>query len=114
MFFASRKKNATLYMNLLSILKLDNAFKLKIATFTYKIINEDKNIPRIFANIISTTSTQHFYSARFPEKENFIRSKARFFYQKFGRYVIPYNIKKSNSVSVFKNRYSQFLIYSQI
>ena len=36
------------------------------------------------------------------------------FHQTFGRYVIPYNIKKSNSVSVFKNRYSQFLIYSQI
>ena len=46
MFFASKKESATLYMNLLSILKLDNVFKLKIATFTYKIITEDKNIPR--------------------------------------------------------------------
>ena len=77
MFFASKKESATLYMNLLSILKLDNAFKLKIATFTYKIINEDKNIPRIFTNIISTASTQHFYSTRFAEKQYFIRSKAR-------------------------------------
>jgi hypothetical protein len=38
MFFASKKESATLYMNLLSILKLDNDFKLKIATLTYKII----------------------------------------------------------------------------
>jgi hypothetical protein len=45
MFFASNKESATLYMNLLSILKLENVFKLKIATFTYKIITEDKNIP---------------------------------------------------------------------
>jgi hypothetical protein len=53
MFFASKKESATLYMNLLSILKLNDVFKLKIATLTYKIINEDKNIPRIFTNIIS-------------------------------------------------------------
>jgi hypothetical protein len=44
MFFASNKESAT-YMNLLSILKLENVFKLKIGTFTYKIITEDKNIP---------------------------------------------------------------------
>jgi hypothetical protein len=31
---ASEKESVTLYMNLLSILKLDNVFKLKIATFT--------------------------------------------------------------------------------
>ena len=36
MFFASKKESATLYMNSLSILKLDNVFKLKIATVTYK------------------------------------------------------------------------------
>ena len=98
-------------------LKLDNVFKLKIATFTYKIINEDKNIPRIFTNIISIASTQHSYSARFAEKQNFIRSKSlitfRFISSKIWE-TIPYHIKKSNSVSVFKNRYSQFLIYSQI
>jgi hypothetical protein len=70
--FASKKESATLYMNLLSILKLDNVFKLKIAIFTYKIINEDKNIPRIFINIISTAATQHSYSTRFAEKQNFI------------------------------------------
>ena len=122
MFFASKKESATLYMNLLSILKLDNVFKLKIATFTYKIINEDIHIPRIFTNIISIASTQHSYSTRFAEKQNFIRSKARTNYGVFTfRFIssniweeIPYHIKKSNSVSVFKNRYSQFLIYSQI
>jgi hypothetical protein len=73
-------------MNLLSILKLDNVFKLKIATFTYIIINEDKNIPKIFTNIISTASTQHSYSTRFAEKQNFIRSKARTNYGVFRLY----------------------------
>ena len=102
MFFASKKESATLYMNLLSILKLDNVFKLKIATFTYKIINEDIHIPRIFTNIISIASTQHSYSTRFAEKQNFIRTKARTNYGVFTfRFIsskiweeIPYHIYK--------------------
>jgi hypothetical protein len=107
MFFASRKESATLYMNLLSILKLDNAFKLKIATFTYKIINEDKNIPRIFTNIISTASTQHFYSARFAEKQNFIRSKARTYYGIFTFRFISSNIWEiCNSLQYKKVKFS--------
>jgi hypothetical protein len=35
-----KRKFNIIYMNFLSILKLDNVFKLKIATFTYKIIPE--------------------------------------------------------------------------
>jgi hypothetical protein len=113
-------------MNLLSILKLDNVLKLKIATFTYIIINEDKNIPKIFTNIISTASTQHSYSTIDLLKNKILLGRKleqimesldftfRFISSKIWE-AIPYHIKKSNSVSVFKNRYySQFLIYSQI
>ena len=109
-------------MNLLSILKLDNVFKLKIATFTYKVINEDKNIPKIFTDVISTASTLHSYPTRFAKNQNFIWSKVRtncgvftfrFISSKIWE-TIPDHIKKSNSVSIFKNKYSLFLIYSQI
>ena len=45
--------------------------------FTYKIINEDKNIPKIFTDVISTASTLHSYPTRFTKNQNFIWSKVR-------------------------------------
>ncbi len=35
-----KRENATLYYSLLGILKLDSVFKLKLALFTYKVLNE--------------------------------------------------------------------------
>ncbi len=64
-------------MNLLSILKLDNVFTLKIAVFTSKLLNKNNNVPMTFINAISTASSQHSYTTRFAENQNFIRSKVR-------------------------------------
>ena len=47
-FFAHSRENATPYYNLLDILKLDNIFKLKVALFAHKIINNPTGIPTIF------------------------------------------------------------------
>ena len=44
-FFARKKENVTPYYNPLDILKLDNVFQLKSATFVYKILAETNNVP---------------------------------------------------------------------
>ncbi len=113
--------SAFLYMNLLSILKLDNVFRLKIAVFTYKLLNKNNNVPMTFINTISTASSQHSYTTRFAENQNFIRSKPRTNDGVFTfRFVsskmwesIPYHIKQSDSIFIFKKQYSQFLLFSQ-
>ena len=46
--FAHKRENATVYFNLLGILTIENAFKLKVAIFTSKIINDQ--ICPVFAN----------------------------------------------------------------
>ena len=120
-FFASKKENPISYMNLLSILKVDNIFKLKTAVFTYKLINKNNNVPVTLINTISTASSQHPYTTRFAENQNFIRSKTWTNYGVFTfRFVsskiwetIPNYFKQSDSVSTFKKRYNQFLIFSQ-
>ena len=71
------RENLITYMNLLSILKIDNIFRLKTAVFTYKLINKINNVPIIFINTISTASSQHSHSTRFAKNQNFKRSKAR-------------------------------------
>ena len=121
MFFASKRENPISYMNLLSILKIDNIFRLKTAVFTYKLINKINNVPIIFINTISTASSQHSYSTRFAKNQNFRRSKAQANYGIFTfRFAsskiwetIPNYIKQSNSISVFKKRYTQFLLSSR-
>ena len=57
-FFASKRENPILYMNLLSILKLDNVFRLKIAVFTYKLLN--KNICYIIHSIHNRIFSRSF------------------------------------------------------
>jgi hypothetical protein len=64
-FFAHMRENATPYYNILNILKLDNMFKLKIRIFTYKIINDQSNIPVVFSQTIQLASACHSYNTRF-------------------------------------------------
>ena len=47
-FFAHSMESPDPYYKLLDVLKLDNIFKLKIATFTHKILNNKECIPVIF------------------------------------------------------------------
>ena len=82
-FFAHKREDATPYYSLLGILKLDNVFKLKIANFTYRILNEPSNVPNIFSTYVTPASTSHTYNTRFASKENFSRPKVRTNYGKF-------------------------------
>ena len=68
-FFAHKREDATPYYSLLGILKLDNVFKLKIANFAYKILNEPSNVPNIFSRYVTPASASHTYNTRFPSKK---------------------------------------------
>ena len=122
MFFASKRENATPYYNLLNILKFDNIFKLKISIFTYEIINDKSAVPTVFSQIIQLASACHSYNTRFAGAQNFNRPKVR---TNYGIHTfnfvssqlwqsIDLEIKLSNSVSIFKKRYAQYLLFSQV
>lgn len=121
-FFAHRREDATPYYNLLGILKLDNVFKLKIATLTYKILNERHNVPNIFSSYITPASKSHTYNTRFASSQNFSRPKVRtnygiFTFQFSSSEIwqsIDHNIKKGNSSHLFKKHYKQSLLLSQV
>ena len=110
---------ATVYFNLLGILTIDNAFKLKVAIFTFKMINDQ--ICHVFANSISTASSRHSYNTRFSSRQNFSRPKIR---TNYGKHTFQFaasqiwetidcNIKQSNSASSFKTKYRKKLLINQ-
>ena len=72
-FFAHSRENATPYYNLLDILKLDNIFKLKVALFAHKIINNPTGIPTIFSGTLPLASDFHSHYTRFVSNLNFRR-----------------------------------------
>ena len=72
-FFAHSRENATPYYNLLDILKFDNIFKLKVALFAYKIINNPAGIPTIFSGTLPLASDFHSHYTRFVSNLNFRR-----------------------------------------
>lgn len=72
-FFAHSRENATPYYNLLDILKLDNIFKLKVALFAHKIINNPTGIPTIFSGTLPLASDFHSHYTRFVSNLNFCR-----------------------------------------
>ena len=121
-FFAQKREDATPYYSLLGILKLDNVFKLKIANFTYQILNEPSNVPDIFSTYVTSASASHTYNTRFASKENFSRPKVRTNYGKFTFQFasskiwesVDYTIKKSNSSYLFKKHYKQSLLLTQM
>ena len=121
-FFAHKREDATPYYSLLGILKLDNVFKLKIANFTYKILNEPSNVPNIFSTYVTSASASHTYNTRFASKENFSRPKVRTNYGKFTfQFVsskiwesVDYTIKKSSSSYLFKKHYKHSLLLTQM
>ena len=72
-FFAHSRENATSYYNLLDILKFDNIFKLKVALFAHKIINDPTGIPTIFSGTPPLASDCHGNYTRFVSNLNFHR-----------------------------------------
>jgi hypothetical protein len=96
-------------------------FLFKIATFTYKVVNEKENLPSVYSDFISLASICHVYNMRFASKQNFSRPHARTNYGKFTfKFVsskiwesIDYSIKQSITLNIFKKRFKNFLLLSQ-
>ena len=118
-FFAHKRENATVYFNLLGILTIDKAFKLKVAIFTFKIINDQ--ICPVFANSISTASSRHSYNTRFSSRQNFRRPKIR---TNYGKHTFQFaasqiwetidcNIKQLSCAFSFKTKYRKKLLINQ-
>ena len=110
-FFAGKRENA----------KLDSVFKLKLAPFTYKVLNEKAKPPIIFSDTITLASSRHSYNTRFAAQCNFSRPNAR---TNYGTHTFLFTsskiwetvdnkVKQSKSISVFKKKYSQSLLISQ-
>ena len=74
-FVEHSRENATSYYNLFDILKLDNIFKLKVALFAHKIINDAKGIPTIFSGTLLLASDFHSHYTRFVSSLDFHRSQ---------------------------------------
>ena len=94
---------------------------MKIATFVYKILAETNDVPSVFASSIKVVSAQHSHNTRFASRQNLSTPKARtnygiqtfkFISSQIWESINP-EIKRSNSMSIFKIRYTQFLIISQ-
>ena len=69
--FAHSRENATSYYNLLDILKFDNIFKLKVALFGHKTINDPTGIQTIFSGSPPLASDCHSNYTRFVSNLNF-------------------------------------------
>ena len=120
MFFAHSKYSATPYYNLLGILKFENAYKLKVALFTHKILYGSTNISTIFHRSLTRASEIHTYNTRFASKLNFHRPKAN---NNYGTSTfafvssqlwetIPTNIKRL-PYTFFCNQYKLYLLNMQ-
>ena len=120
-FFAHWRENASPYFKLLGILKLDNIFKIRIATMCYIIAHEKKDVPSIFLNFITLAKSTHFYNTRFASNLNFSRPTVRTNYGIYTfKYVasklweqIPHNLKNIESIYQFKKQYKLFLLEEQ-
>ena len=120
-FFAHWRENASPYFKLLGILKLDNIFKIRIATMCYIIAHEKKDVPSIFLNFITLAKSTHFFNTRFASNLNFSRPTVRTNYGIYTfKYVasklweqIPHNLKNIESIYQFKKQYKLFLLEEQ-
>ena len=90
-FFANSRGNATPYYNLLDILKFDNIFKLKVALFAHKIINNPAGIPTIFSGTLPLASDFHSHYTRFVSNLNFRRS---LIHNNYGASTFPFIASK--------------------
>ena len=71
------------YYKLLDILKLDNIFKLKTATFTHKILNNKECIPVIFSDFVLPAASIYPHNTRYASDQNLYRIYVRTNYGKF-------------------------------
>ena len=103
----------------MGILKFD-VLKLKVATFTYKIINFIEKVPSIFSDTVQLASSKHGYNTRFSSNTNFSRPNLRTNYRIYTfRYAsskiwesLDDDLKQSSSINILKKNYRQQLLFA--
>ena len=70
-FFVHSRESAAPYFKLLTILKVDNIYKLKICCFIHRMRNETDNIPDIFLDVLTPASHIHNHNTRFVSNLNY-------------------------------------------
>jgi len=125
MFFAKNDENAIPYFMLLSILTLDNIFKLKTCQLVHKILFSPHKVPTIFLDMIGIkkhkkTSKIHSYQTRYSCNCNLVRPVSRTNYgtSRFQSYAcniwesVPYDLKLLAFKS-FSTQYKSHLLLNQ-
>ena len=74
-FFVHPRESADPYFKLLTILKLDNIYKLKICCFIHRMRNETDSIPDIFLDVLTPASRIHNHNTRFVSNLNYFRRR---------------------------------------
>ena len=75
-FFADKRENATPYLTLLDILKLENILKLKIGSLVHKLQYNKQETPPALHDLVSLASDVHKHNTRIATGQNFcLRSK---------------------------------------
>ena len=74
-FFVHPRESAAPYFKLLTILKLDNIYKLKICCFIHRMRNETDSIPDIFLDVLTPASRIHNHNTRFVSNLNYFRPR---------------------------------------
>ena len=81
MWFISRpikvhlRGSAAPYFKRLTILKIDNIYKLKICCFIHRMRNETDRIPDIFLDVLAPASRIHNHNTRFVSNLNYFRPR---------------------------------------
>ena len=113
-FFAQSRENATSYYNLLDILKFDNIFKLKVAFFAHKIINDPTGIPTIFSGTLPLASDCHSHYTTFVSTLNFHRPQINNNYRAFTFFFIASKIWETIPQELKKLCYYRFSKYFKL
>ena len=75
MMIVHPRESAAPYFKLLTILKLDNIYKLKICCFIHRMRNETDSIPDIFLDVLTPASRIHNHNTRFVSNLNYFRPR---------------------------------------
>ena len=102
------------YVLLLDILKFDNIFKLKVAFFAHKIINDPTGIPTIFSGTLPLASDCHSHYTRFVSTLNFHRPQIDNNYRAFTFFFIASKIWETIPQELKKLCYYRFSKYFKL
>ena len=120
-FFADKRENATPYLTLLDILKLENILKLKIGSLVHKLQYNKQETPPALHDLVSLASDVHKHNTRFATSQNLYRPSSWTNYGLASRFRVVASQTWETTPAVvnclpygaFKKKYKLFLLDSQ-